>query len=220
MHVPINELFREAPVATRFFLRARSLITHYDELARELPTEGRLLDLGCGHGLLAFCLSLGHPGREVIAIDHDAERMRVAQLAALRLPVEMRPRFEVGDLRKCLASVAPGSLDGIAMLDVLHYFDRATQEMLLGDAGRAVKSGGTLIMRDVDSDAGTKFRANRFYERIATGIRFTKSTAQTLQFRGRREWTALVEVSGFAVRSKLSGPPIFADILFIGTKRQ
>ena len=218
--MPISDLFRGAPLATRWFLRARSVFTRYDEIARELPAQGRLLDLGSGHGLLAFTLSLRQPGREVIAIDHDAERVRVAELAALSLPAERRPRFEAGDLRKCLASAAPGTIDGIAMLDVLHYFDRATHEMLFRDAWRALKPGGTLLMRDVDSDAGARFRANRVYERLATAIRFTKSTARTLHFRGRREWTDLLQTSRFTVRSKRTGPAIFADILFVATKQQ
>jgi predicted RNA methylase len=68
-----------------------------------------MLDLGSGHGLLAFALSLSHQG-EVIGVDHDPDRVRVAEAAALRIPVTSRPKFQVDDLREKLVSFASGSL--------------------------------------------------------------------------------------------------------------
>jgi SAM-dependent methyltransferase len=219
VHVPINTLYREAPLVTRLFLRVRSLITRYDDVSSELPTHGKLLDLGCGHGLLAFTLSLGDERREVIAVDHDLGRVAIAESAALQLPVERRPKFEAADLRERLSSFAPASLDGIAMIDVLHYFDRESQDKLIRDAARVLKPGGTLVMREVDSDAGARFVANRLYERGATGVRFTKSTSQALLFRGKTEWTNLLENAGLTTRSRRSGVAVFADVLFVAKKR-
>jgi ubiquinone/menaquinone biosynthesis C-methylase UbiE len=219
VHVSIKTLYREAPLVTRLFLQMRSLITGYDDISSELPTDGKLLDLGCGHGLFAFTLSLGDERREVIAVDHDLERVLLAESAAQRLPVERRPKFEAADLRERLSSFAAVSLDGIAMIDVLHYFDRESQEKLIRDAARALKPGGTFVMREVDSDAGARFVANRLYERAATGVRFTKSATQTLLFRGKAEWTDLLERAGFTAGSRRSGPAVFADTLFVAKKR-
>jgi SAM-dependent methyltransferase len=187
-------------------------------MASVLPAKGRVLDLGSGHGLLALALSLGSPQREVIGIDHDPERVRVARAAALRLPVKSRPRFEVGDLKEKLGSLASQSLAGIAMIDILHYFDSASQQFLISGAARVLAPGGILALREIDSDGGIKAAANRLYEHLATRVGFTRSAGPTLTFRGARGWTTLLESAGFAARSEPCGPPFFADILFVAKR--
>ncbi len=54
----------------RGFLWLRSILTPYARMASALPARGRVLDLGSGHGLLAFALSRDSPRREIIGIDH------------------------------------------------------------------------------------------------------------------------------------------------------
>ena len=182
-------------------------------MASALPARGRVLDLGSGHGLLAFALSLGSHQREIIGIDHDPGRVRLAQAAALRLPARSRPVFEVGDLKEKLWSFASGSLTGIAMIDILHYFDPPSQQLLVSQAARVLAPGGILVVREVDSDDGIKAAANRLYERLATGVGFTRSTGPALSFRGAAGWTSLLESAGFTVRAERCGPPFLADVI-------
>ena len=215
----ISSLFAEAPLSTRCFLWVRSILTPYARVASALPAQGRMLDLGSGHGLLAFALHNGSPQREIIGIDHDADRVRLAEAAALRLPLASRPTFQVGDLRQKLASFASGSLAGIAMMDVLHYFDPASQQFLIGDAARVLSPGGILAVREIDSDDGIKAAANRLYERLATGVGFTRSAGPMLSFRGASGWISLLESAGFTVGTQRCGPPFFADVLFVAQRR-
>src|SRR6267378_641250 len=152
----INALFAEAPLRLRCFLWLRSVLTPYDRLAATLPSRGWVVDLGSGHGLLALALSRGSPQREILGIDHDHDRVRLAATAALSRPVGSRPRFEVGDLKEKLGSFASGSLAGIAMIDILHYFDPANQQLLVSEAARVLMPDGMLVVREIDSDAGIK----------------------------------------------------------------
>ncbi|HEX9608079.1 MAG TPA: class I SAM-dependent methyltransferase [Gemmatimonadaceae bacterium] len=214
----IISLFAESPLSTRCFLRLRSMLTPYERIAAVLPARGRVLDLGSGHGLLAFTLSLGSREREIIGIDHDPDRVRLAEAAALRLPLGTRPVFEVGDLKEKLWSFASGSLTGIAMIDILHYFDPATQELLVGEAARVLGPGGILAVREIDSDDGIRAAANRFYERLATGIGFTRSAGHMLSFRGSAGWINLLEGAGFKVGAQRCGPRFFADVLFVAQR--
>lgn len=218
-HLPVTTLYSEAPLSSRCFLLVRSMLTPYERMASVLPTRGRVLDLGSGHGLLSFALSRGSHQREIIGIDHDPERVRLAEAAALMLPADSRPVFETGDLKEKLGSFASGSLAGIAMIDILHYFDPASQQFLITQAARALAPGGVLAMREIDSDAGVKAALNRFYERLATGVGFTRSTGPELSFRGASDWTNLLESTGFMVRSGRCGPPFFADVLFVAQRR-
>jgi SAM-dependent methyltransferase len=213
-----SSLFTEAPLSTRGFLRLRSILTPYERMASALPPRGRILDLGSGHGLFSFALSLGSPQREIIGIDHDLDRVRLAQAAAFRLPTGSKPVFEVGDLGEKLRSFASGSFTGVAMIDILHYFDPPIQHFLVSEAARILAPGGVLAVREIDSDAGMRATANRLYERLATGIGFTKSAAPRLTFRGAHGWRSLLESAGFTVRYERCGLPFLADVLFVALR--
>jgi ubiquinone/menaquinone biosynthesis C-methylase UbiE len=146
-------------------------------MASLFPTRGRVLDLGSGHGLLAFALSLGSQQREIIGIDHDPGRIRFAEAAALELPVGSRPSFEVGDLKEKLWSFTSGSLVGIAMIDILHYFDPASQQILISQAMRVLAPGGILAVREIDSDDGIRAATGGFVCSRARASRCAPSVA-------------------------------------------
>jgi uncharacterized protein len=214
----ILSLFSGAPRSTRWFIWLRWRLTPYREIAAVLPTVGRVLDLGSGHGLLSLALSMGSAQREIIGIDHDQARVRLAERAAASQQSLSKPRFEVGDLEIVLATFASGSLSGIAMIDILHYLAPEAQSALLHEAARVLEPGGILAVREVDSEGGVAAVWNRFYENVATRIGFTQSRRTHLEFRSVAGWTSILENTGFEVRSEPCGSPIFSDVLFIARR--
>ena len=168
------------------------------------------MDLGCGHGLLAFVIALSSSARRVLAIDHDKERISLGSAAIQGLP---NIRIEIGSL------VHPPQgeelYSGISLIDVMHYFDPKTQEEVLNSTFSLLKQGGVLLVREVDPDGGVISHWNRFYEKIATLIGFTESKGKTLHFRSRQEWEDLIQKTGFSARSEVCSSWLFADVLFI-----
>ncbi len=195
--------------STRFFLNARYRLTPYAQMADHLPREGRVLDLGSGHGLLGVTLALGSSGRQVLGVDHDSSRVALAQSAAQSIP---NLAFEKGSL----LAPPPGPWDGIAAIDVFHYFDPKLQNAVLSHMRDALAPGGVFIMREVDPSAGVASRWNRVYESIATRTGFTKSNEkEKLFFRKPQQWIEILERSGFKVKSERCSSVIFADILYV-----
>jgi predicted O-methyltransferase YrrM len=154
--------------------------------------------------------------REIIGIDHDPRRVHLAGLAMARSGNGSRSTFEVGDLETALSNFADRSLAGIAMIDVLHYFDSEAQTALLEHAERVLEVGGLLVVREVDSEGGVAASWNRLYEYAATRVGFTRSASKQLQFRSAADWTTAMEEAGFTVSSEKCGPRMFSDVLFIG----
>jgi SAM-dependent methyltransferase len=214
----ITSLFAEAQLSTRSFIWLRWRLTPYHRIASLLPRRGRVLDLGSGHGLLSIALSMDSAQREIIGIDHDPRRARLAEGAIARHKSVSKPRFEVGDLEQKLATFASGSLSGIAMINILHYFDPAGQRALLEGAARALEPSGILVVREVDSEGGVAAVWNRAYENVATRIGFTRSARRQLEFRSVSGWVKMFESAGFGVQSEPCGSRIFSDVLFIAQR--
>jgi len=214
----VASLFSGAPFSTRSFIWLRWWLTPYREIAAVLPSSGRVLDLGSGHGLLSLALSMGSDRREIIGIDHDQARVQLAERAAAQHQSLSKPRFEVGDLEKALATFASGSLSGIAMIDILHYLAPESQAALLNEAARVLEPGGILAVREVDPEGGVTAVWNRLYENVATRIGFTRSARTHLEFRSVADWTGMIEAAGFDVRSEPCGSPLFSDVLFIARR--
>jgi SAM-dependent methyltransferase len=204
--------FRNAPLSTRFFLAARWMLTPYRRMAAVLPDAGSMLDLGCGHGLLAFAAIDGSPRRQILGTDHDAARITLASDAARDID---NLRFEVGDL----SDPPTGEYAAIALIDLMHYFERPKQEEILRTAGERLARGGTLVVRDVDPNGGFVSAVNRLWEKIAIGSGFTRTKKSGFHFRTREEWEALFRQLGFDVTSRRCSFFLFADVLFVGVKR-
>ncbi len=190
-----------------------------------IPAHARLLDIGCGQGLLASLLgsltgqsaaerawpahwATAPQGVQVHGIElmpRDVERARTA-LAHLG----ERVRFTLGNM--CTADF--GQADVAVILDVLHYVDYAAQEDVLRRVRAALAPGGTLLLRVGDASAGLPFRISNWVDAVVTFVRGHRLTR--LYCRPLGEWQALLVQLGFRVESipMHQGTP-FANILLV-----
>ena len=113
-------------------------------------TKGRLIDAGCGSGILALSASLlGF--RDIRGFDNDAEAVRVSQENAVLNGMEGAVRFFAGDLDSGLAGQKADLLMANIQADVLMRF-----------AGRlvgAVAPGGVLVLSGILAIEVDKVRA-------------------------------------------------------------
>jgi SAM-dependent methyltransferase len=172
----------------RLYRRLRLHHGDYTRVARLLPREGLIVDLGAGAGLLAHVLLSEAPARRVLAVDHDPRRVATLAASAGGLPIEAR----VGDL----STFVPPPCRAVVLLDVLHYFGAPEQERILSMAGAALEEDGVLLLRDPDAGAGLRFLAAALHERIAVAAGLTR--ARIGRYRSGGEWALLLERLGFA----------------------
>ncbi|MFN2636148.1 MAG: class I SAM-dependent methyltransferase [Gemmatimonadaceae bacterium] len=209
--------YRTAPFRTRAFLWLRWSLTPYEKLATEFPTDGTILDLGCGHGLLSLALCLGSSSRRVVSIDHDAARIQLARLAAGLAGTADRTTFIESSVT-ALPALHPRQFDSIALIDVLHYFTPPDQQIIIKTALGLLSPRGVLVIREVDPGKGALSRWTALYERIATLTGFTQTSSTGLHFRNSSEWIRMLEGFGFRARTEPFGSSFFSDRLYIARR--
>ncbi len=108
--------------------------------------DARVLDVGCGGGLLSE--SLADAGAEVVAIDLSAELIEVAKLHLLESGASVDYRLvDVANL----AANEPASFDAVCCMEMLeHVPDPAA---IVADCARLLKPGGLLFASTLNRTA-------------------------------------------------------------------
>jgi SAM-dependent methyltransferase len=163
----------------------------------------RVLDLGCGQGLLASLLIATGSGCRV----HGIELMpRDAQRAATALGDAAR--IVCGDIRH----EAFGEADTAVILDVLHYIDYDEQDRVLQRLRAALLPGGQLLLRVGDADAGLPFKLSNWVDHVVTFVRGHRLSR--LFCRPLGQWRKALESLGFRVEVvPLSHGTPFANVM-------
>jgi cyclopropane fatty-acyl-phospholipid synthase-like methyltransferase len=171
-----------------------------------LPDGDRLIDLGCGQGLLASWLL------EARALNESGEwpkdwpaapkinniwglELMPNDVARARAALGDRARIDQGDIR----TADFGKADVAIILDVLHYISHEAQEDVLRRIRAALPTGGTFITRIGDAAGGLPFYYSNWVDRVIFFLRghgiipiYCRSTA---------EWLEVLKRCGFEARS-------------------
>jgi len=192
-----------------------------------VPDGARVLDLGCGQGLLlALLLEAGAAARAGRWPEGWAAAPRMVGLRGVELDRRevrrARTAFEpegeadvvLGDLR---SAELPES-DVVVAIDVIHYLARVEQERLLARIARALTPGGTFLFRVCDAAAGARALWTRLGDRLGTLSKLGRMGP--LALRSAAEWRGLLEAHGLETRAlPMSARTPFANVLFAAQRR-
>jgi SAM-dependent methyltransferase len=191
-----------------------------------VPPQARVLDIGCGQGLLASLLracgatraSADWPaawppapaGARITGIElmpRDVERARAA------LGEGAGTRFVCGDMR---TQAFPES-DTVVILDVLHYVTHAEQESVLARVRDALVPGGRLLLRVGDAASRRRFAISQWVDRVVTRLR--GHAVPPVYGRTLAEWTAQLRQLGLKVEARpMSQGTPFANVLLVAQR--
>jgi SAM-dependent methyltransferase len=186
-----------------------------------LRGEPRILDLGCGQGLLAAwlraaadCYERGAwprlwPPPPVPRSVRGIELKR-GDVARARSALGQGCEVVQGDIRE----VPFGGVDAVVILDVLHYIPAASQRDVLQRVRTALPAGGVLLLRVGDADAGLRFRVTCWSDRLT--LLFRGHGLPRLHCRGVARWRELLSECGFdSLAEPMSAGTPFANVLLI-----
>jgi len=185
-----------------------------------LPDRGRLLDLGCGQGVLTALLRAATDrharGRWPVGwpAPPSALATKGVELAFKRVRIARTALGEDAVTQGDIRDTALPRCDAIVILDVLLYLDRDEQAAVLARCAEALNPDGVLILREADAEGGLPFQITRWAEHLACAAR--GHWRQPLTYRPAAEWPELLSSLGFATEAlPMSQGTPFANTLFI-----
>jgi SAM-dependent methyltransferase len=186
-----------------------------------IPAQSRILDLGCGQGLLAAWLRAAHTSYQTGNWPQDWPS--AAAFSAYR-GIELMPKdvqraaviqdgntvIEQGDIRTANFSKA----DVVVILDVLHYMNLPAQNDVLRRVRAALGDGGRFIMRVGDAAAGVPFGFSYYIDIVVAAARGRK--LERLHCRTLKQWTTALMDLGFTLETvPMSQGTPFANVLLV-----
>lgn len=152
-------LHRQPPAWRWYHFAKWRLDPLYRRLLDDPVLHGRVLDLGCGSGLVTAIAAADDRVDTYLGIDLDADKLHLAEAWQCDLEADrLRHRLRLAHLPA--ASIEDG-WDTVCCLDVLHYWPREDQVDLLRWAGERLAPDGRLILREGVATAGDAGRVGR-----------------------------------------------------------
>jgi len=180
---------------TQLHVAVRALTCPVDEIVAAVPDGSRVVEVGCGHGLLAVSIAVARPGVHVRAVDVDSRKLGAARRAARRAGVEERVQVEeVGPRWQPPEHTAEVVLVG----DVLYLLDDRELRRWLRGVHRALVPEGRLVVKELDAAPGRRTQLATAQERWAVE-RLGITVGATVRFRAAHRWRELLESAGFEV---------------------
>jgi 2-polyprenyl-6-hydroxyphenyl methylase/3-demethylubiquinone-9 3-methyltransferase len=182
----------------------RRIFTSLDSFSREIGDRVQaesILEVGCGEGMLTERLHKIYPEASITGIDISA---RIGRLF-------FNPPREVVFLKRTVQSLEidyKRSFDLIVICDVLHHVPGPDIPSLLQSAGRMLKSGGTIIVKEWQKKWSLIYLLAYASDRWITGDRIC--------CQGRAEWGKLLgDIFGpQALKEEFFVPPWSNNIAF------
>lgn len=204
--------YRHCPLGVRLRVVGRSLLCPYRCLLGLFPVVGRIIDVGCGDGLLLFLLSLEHESasRTYLGIDPASDKIAVAKRARID-----NVRFHLGEV----TTLPSEAYDCVSIIDVLYLLPKARWTEFLGHSVRVLKGDGLLIVKEVVDKPRWKYWLAYLEEIVAIKVlRMTKGDSP--HFESVETYRACIEAAGtdvFHIERIDRGRP-HAHVVFVAKK--
>jgi 2-polyprenyl-6-hydroxyphenyl methylase/3-demethylubiquinone-9 3-methyltransferase len=196
---PSLSVFKDLPLQERLFVRARLMTAPLEELTKRIKGE-RILDVGCGHGLLCSLMSLGFPDRQIVGIDTDPKKIDWARRSVGKLG---NTRFDVMNVER-LASLEAATFDTVTVTDVLYLLPESEWPDFLAACHQLLKKKGRLLLKEAEDDGGWRTKKALLQEQVMVRLLGRTKGSGGLGFSPRERTQLLLERAGFRVTEVVS----------------
>lgn len=145
------------------FTAIRRYLLDERRILRKVGSPGRILDMGCGYGQLAYSLARAFPKAEVVGVDADRGRISEAKIRFRAKNLS----FTAGDA----AGFKSGEkFDAIVMADLFHHVPKRLHPSVTAMARYNLRKNGLLVIADINPSSPLRF-FNTLHDRLLNGLR-------------------------------------------------
>ena len=160
----VQAAYANAPRNERLHVAGRLRSCPVAAVAEATPRSGRVLDFGCGHGVVALYLALTGPDRRITGVDVDGDKIDDARAAAKAADVAVEFDEVETDYRPT------GEWDAITIVDVLYLLGERGADEVIDAAVDALAPGGVLVVKEIDVHPRWKYWLASLQEIVATRV--------------------------------------------------
>lgn len=183
-------LYRDQSPGVRIHTGLRAWSAPLDAVVSAFPLTGRILDIGCGHGLVANEIALRSSEARVLGID-----LSETKIASARISAAGRPNVEFR--HAALEAVAETGFEAVGLIDVLYLVPEPSWTPFLKTCFGKLAPGGTFVLKEIGTEPRWKFERLKLQEFMSTRIlRITKG--DTMHFESAEQLKQRLADVGFA----------------------
>jgi SAM-dependent methyltransferase len=177
----------------------RRYIVPLSYIGQLVPDGGRVLELGCGQGLLIqeFAARVD----TVVGIDYDARKCQMARQALERFS---NVKILESRIEPYLETIPSATIASIILADTLSSMADEAQNYILKESLRCLRPSGLLLLKIIDCKPYWKRAFSLFLSSVIyKGMRLSLSDGQSFHYRPRGDYTQLLSSLGMEVDERI-----------------
>ena len=192
------------------FVKIRFWDAPFIEVEKIVPSNGKILDLGCGEGIFTNYMAISSGKRKIIGVELDRSRIAQADKGLKNV------KFTNADVLK---QDFP-RVDVVVMFHLLHHLTSfESQEELFKKLVKKITKGGKLIIVEAEKEFSYKYFLAFFTDHFLVPLLFEKKWYSPIFFRTSQQWRNFIESLGFSCKIKAisQGKP-FSHVVLVCKK--
>jgi len=179
----------------------RPLTCPFEKIEKYVPKKGKILDVGCGHGLFAKLIANKSSQREVLGIDLSKEKIRLARYGSLAKNL----KFKVKKLESLKEK-----FDAITIIDVLYLFPLQEKIKFFQKCKKILIKNGLIILVENGDGGDLIYRILKIQETVMTNyLKFTYTRFKGLHFLSGQGYKDILASLGFKIKRQENLKSIF-----------
>lgn len=172
----------------------RKLVCPFEEIEKYVPKKGKILDIGCGHGIFSRQLALSSPKRTVLGIDPSEKKIKKAL-------TENGHLINLSFKKTYIENLKSGKFQGITVIDVLYLLPPTEKAKMFNKIYQLLSKHGILIIKLEVTKPSWIFYLLKLEEvMMVKYLNFTFSGYKKFYYMDPGKYKKVLEEAGFKVQ--------------------